>query len=635
MTVMPLREWLKPPRSLLLVLYLSTLIAVSSLIWFGLRLLQQEQAVAEEHRQEQFEREADRVAASMRLSLAEARERLSVWAITPPREDEPRQGVLLSLKRDSVSAFPEGRLIYWPVPQSDKEAPASAFAQGERLEFIDQQEDRAAKWYRALADSHVSSAIRAGALLRLGRVLRNSGQKRERSLVYERLAAFGESTVAGVPADLVARHELCELLGRAGEAESLKKDLLLGRWHLSRGQFQFYWAEATRLSGHDDPLPLDRVALADAAADAWSDTRNDPAVRGERTLWMDGRAFLEMWQLGPEGRSMMVVPIGSTLEQLSRSDEVYWAVEDVQGRILAGRRDGVGRAAVRTAAEGQLPWTLYVTGLRSPGDKSLLIGRRFVLAAVVILVLCVLAGSYFIARAIQKEMAVAQLQANFVSAVSHEFRSPLTSIRQLSEILAQGRASDARRQIYYETLVGETNRLQRLVETLLDFGRMEAGARRYQFQKLEAADLARQVRAEFEPQIAASGRHIELKGPLEQCAMQADRDALAVALRNLVDNALKYSPNCPGVWVEWGRENGFVAISVRDQGEGIPASERKAIFQKFFRGSAAAAGKVKGTGVGLAIARQIVVAHSGEIKVISEPGQGSTFTLLLPVSEKI
>ena len=103
-----------------------------------------------------------------------------------------------------------------------------------------------------------------------------------------------------------------------------------------------------------------------------------------------------------------------------------------------------------------------------------------------------------------------------------------------------------------------------------------------------------------------------------------------MVIRNLVDNALKYSPDCPTVWVEWSRERDRVAIRVRDQGIGIPASERKAIFRKFVRGSAAAAADVKGSGVGLAMVRHIVAAHHGEILVASEPGCGSTFTILLP-----
>jgi len=225
------------------------------------------------------------------------------------------------------------------------------------------------------------------------------------------------------------------------------------------------------------------------------------------------------------------------------------------------------------------------------------------------------------------------MQSDFVSAVSHEFRSPLTSIRQLSEILAFGRVpGEERRQTYYETLVRETQRLQRLVEALLNFGRMEAGARPYRFEDVDAAVLAQHVAAEFENEIAA-GRHIELRGNGD-CRFRADPEALGVALRNLVDNALKYSPDHPTVWLEWGVEKTRVAIRVRDRGAGIAPAERKHIFRKFVRGSAAATGNVKGSGVGLAMVRHIVDAHRGEIRVESEVGEGSTFTVLLPQVEK-
>src|SRR5262249_24679535 len=150
--------------------------------------------------------------------------------------------------------------------------------------------------------------------------------------------------------------------------------------------------------------------------------------------------------------------------------------------------------------------------------------------------------TYFIARAIRRENEVARMQSDFISAVSHEFRSPLTSIRQLSEILALGRApSDARRQPYYDMLVSETGRLQRLIESLLNFGRMEAGARQFHFEPADAGALVRTVVAELEPQAAGAGRHIELCGD-GNCRIEADPEAISVALRNLVDNALKYSP---------------------------------------------------------------------------------------------
>jgi two-component system sensor histidine kinase SenX3 len=147
--------------------------------------------------------------------------------------------------------------------------------------------------------------------------------------------------------------------------------------------------------------------------------------------------------------------------------------------------------------------------------------------------------------------------------------------------------------------------------------------------------IVESVVCEFAPQVAATGKHIEAvrtKGPLW---IEADFDAISVALRNLLDNAIKYSPHQSTVWVECGLDQNRVAIRVRDQGLGITESERKTIFKKFMRGSAAIAANVKGSGVGLAMVSHIVAAHGGEITVASEPGRGSMFTMLFPVAERV
>ena len=185
-------------------------------------------------------------------------------------------------------------------------------------------------------------------------------------------------------------------------------------------------------------------------------------------------------------------------------------------------------------------------------------------------------------------------------------------------------------------LVLSRNRLSaypaaRLVETDLNFGRMEDGARRYRLEETDAGEVVAGVVREIEPDLAASGRRIEVSRPSGACPVQADPEALALAVRNLIDNALKYSPDKPAVFVSWDREDDDVAIRVRDDGMGIPASEQRVIFQKFVQGRGAIAANVKGTGVGLAMVSHIMRAHGGGIRVDSTPGEGSTFTLRLPL----
>jgi signal transduction histidine kinase len=498
------------------------------------------------------------------------------------------------------------------------------FAEAEAFEFLQAQPAKALDLYRRLAQTD-SAVIRAGALLREARVLRRLKRLEESQAAYAKLTAFGDVPVAGAPAELVARHALAELSQNLTDTERLRNDLRATRWHLTRGQFEFYWSEVERLSGRSEPRPGDALILSEAAALAWRERRRDTSSRREETIWIAGEPVFLMWR----GDSVLVTRPASFLKSISVSPDIFFAVADGEGRLLAGRKIGGGHAAVRAAVEAKLPWTLYVTG--NPSQSGLLARQRFLLMGISVMMLFLILGTYFIARAIRREIEVSRMQSDFVAAVSHEFRSPLTAMRQLSEILALGRVpTEDRRQIYYETLVRETSRLQRLVEALLNFGRMEAGARLYRFEELDAAAVVHRVVSEFEPQVAGLGRRIELNGAQTECPIEADPEAISVALRNLVDNAIKYSPNHPTVWVEWGMENDYVAIRVRDQGPGIVESERKKIFRKFVRGSAAAGCNVKGSGVGLAMVRDIVAAHRGRIRVASQPGRGSTFTMLLP-----
>jgi signal transduction histidine kinase len=175
-----------------------------------------------------------------------------------------------------------------------------------------------------------------------------------------------------------------------------------------------------------------------------------------------------------------------------------------------------------------------------------------------------------------------------------------------------------------------TDRLHRLVEGLLDFGRMEAGASVYRFELLDAAALTGAVVEEFQRETESRGYRVEFTTNGGEAQVSADRESLTRAIWNLLDNAEKYSPGCRTVWVEMAREDRQVAIRVRDRGLGIPPQEQQEIFRKFVRGSSSKGVQVKGTGIGLAMVRHIVQAHGGSLRLESRPGEGSTFTILLP-----
>jgi two-component system phosphate regulon sensor histidine kinase PhoR len=181
---------------------------------------------------------------------------------------------------------------------------------------------------------------------------------------------------------------------------------------------------------------------------------------------------------------------------------------------------------------------------------------------------------------------------------------------------------------YYTALHRETNRLQRVVEGLLDFRRFESGRGAYRMEPMDAQDTVRQVLENFATR-NDSGR-VRVSLCESSATIRGDRAAVAAAISNLLDNALKYSPGDSPVSIGVDTRGSMVGISVEDHGPGMTRDERRRVFRKFVRGAAAHKGNVKGTGIGLAIVEAVVRAHGGRVDLHTVPGQGSRFTLLLP-----
>ncbi len=296
---------------------------------------------------------------------------------------------------------------------------------------------------------------------------------------------------------------------------------------------------------------------------------------------------------------------------------------------LARAWSGV-EGARASAAASTVPWTVHAVAL-SPGATAPQRLSLLLLAGVAMAAVLVVAGAWFSGRAITREVAAARLQSDFVATVSHEFRTPLTTLRQLTEMLARGRVSgDRRRQEFYDTLVAETARLNRLVEGLLQFGRTQAGAAGASPEAVDVAELAESVVSEFcreHPEAAAR----VTKSTAGTGTVVGDRVALARALWNLIDNAVKYSSAPTPVIVEAAVGDGEATIAVRDRGIGIPDDELPLVFDRFTRGQAARDRRLPGTGIGLTFVRDVAEAHGGSVSVQSSTGRGSTFTLTLPI----
>jgi signal transduction histidine kinase len=243
-------------------------------------------------------------------------------------------------------------------------------------------------------------------------------------------------------------------------------------------------------------------------------------------------------------------------------------------------------------------------------------------------------GLIFTIRAVNHELELAKMKSDFVSTVSHEFKSPLTSIRQLAEMLKAGRVpSDERRQRYYDVLVEQSERLSLLIDNILDFTKIEGDRKKFDFEMADIGTLLQEIVSTIQDRVRHKGFVIQVEIVKPLPSIKVDRAAITQAINNLIDNAIKYSGEAKKVFVRAFTENQYLIIAVKDFGVGIKKEEIDKVFERFYRGGDELTRTVKGSGLGLTLVKQIVESHHGNVHVESEPGRGSTFSIRLPLQK--
>jgi signal transduction histidine kinase len=249
----------------------------------------------------------------------------------------------------------------------------------------------------------------------------------------------------------------------------------------------------------------------------------------------------------------------------------------------------------------------------------------------------VMAGGIFLTyRNISREMKLARLKSDFVANVSHELRTPLALIRLYAETLELGRlTAQEKYQEYFRIIREESERLTALINNILDFSRIEAGRKEYDFKETNLAELVRTTLDSYRFQIEQNGFAFEEHISGDIPPLSVDREAIARSLLNLVNNALKYSKDRKYIGVNLYRANGSVKLEVQDRGIGIAQAEQDKIFEKFYRCGDPLVHNTKGSGLGLSLVRHIAQAHGGQVLVESVPDKGSKFTIALPIDSSL
>jgi signal transduction histidine kinase len=353
------------------------------------------------------------------------------------------------------------------------------------------------------------------------------------------------------------------------------------------------------------------------------------------------------WWFGP--RVFLIGHLRQVMEQdLASNSRIYGGIESTRhlavellgsdGTVISRiRQPGDPRTAAIEPLSG--PFDGFAIRVRATPNAPVAWTNRFVLleiAFIGLMGMVILGATFFGLRYTVRQLELASIKASFVSNVSHELKTPIALIRLAVDTLEMRRVSSPEETESFLRIINrEAMRLNQLVDNILDFARLEAGQHVFKFTTIDTAEIVRETVDSFRPRLEHAGFTLAIDVPDELPPVRGDAVAIAQCILNLLDNAMKYSRQRREIQVSASAHDGEVAISVTDRGIGISQRDQRRVFEKFVRLETGLVHDVKGAGLGLSLVDQIMRAHGGRVEVQSVVGEGSTFTLVLPVAERI
>jgi signal transduction histidine kinase len=346
--------------------------------------------------------------------------------------------------------------------------------------------------------------------------------------------------------------------------------------------------------------------LTESAARNFPDLRI--SIEGDQPLM----AFMHDANGG--GRTLVAVRTHPVLESIKLPSGARWVIGSAVSGVTVN--DSAPQLKIQFPPAGsEDPW----------GQRRVLYG-----GALGLMLLTTALTTFMLYRDVQREAGLARLRSAFVSSVSHELRTPVATIRAYAEMLDMQRIGPGDRPAYLKTIISESERLSRLVEGVLEFSRLEQGKRTYRLEPMCLSEVVESATHAIRCALEQNGFHLRFAAEPDVC-VRADRYAMEQVFINLLNNAIKYSGRERAIDVSMSRHEREAVVEIRDYGIGIPVEQQKRIFERFYRAEAPGGRNTPGVGLGLSIVEQVVAAHGGRVTVRSTPGEGSAFSVFLPL----
>ena len=329
--------------------------------------------------------------------------------------------------------------------------------------------------------------------------------------------------------------------------------------------------------------------------------------------------------------------LNDIIKVIHSDDSANFTISNLTGQIIYGKKSLSEETPIITAffEDNFPPWKIEAYSEDTSIAGLIGLHKNFYFWTILTLILILSSGVVLMVRTIAHEMEVLKIKSDFVSSVSHEFKTPLSSIKALTERLSEGKVKDQDKiKQYYSVITQDTDKLSRLVGNILDFAKIEEGKMKYVFEETNIEEWLDQTIKYFRKENLQREITIHTLITADIPYLRIDKNALAQAVNNLLDNAIRSSTKKNEVEVIVKRDENHLKIEVKDYGIGIPHDELDRIFEKFYQGSNAIRLSTKGTGLGLTLVKHNIEAHGGEIYVESKLGLGSTFTISLPIKRK-